>query len=97
VLPKELLDCHEMRRALNTVVSEKRSSMLGAGRRAGDALLEELAKSDRPLRLSDSFFADKPTVGGCVRGVLQLPPSVADAHGDRARLGTIPHTWAHVA
>jgi hypothetical protein len=85
-----------MRRALNTVVSAKRSSMLGAGRRAGDALLEELAKSDRPLRLSDSFFEDKPTVGGCVRGVLQLAPSVADAHGDRARLGTFPHTWAHV-
>ena len=86
-----------MRRALNTVVSEKRSSMLGAGRRAGDALLEELAKSERPLQLSDSLFENARTVGECVRRVLQRPPALADALGERARLGTVPHTWAHAA
>ena len=71
--------------------------MLGAGRRAGDALLEELAKSERPLQLSDSVFENARTVGECVRRVLQRPPALADALGERARLGTVPHTWAHAA
>ena len=91
-LPNELLACDEMRRALNSVVSEKRSSMIGAARRAGDALLEELAKSERPLQLSHSFFVNARTVGEGVDRVLRLPPTLADAHGDRATLGTVPFT-----
>ena len=94
-LPSELLGCDEMRRALNSVVSEKRSSMIGAGRRAGDALLEELAKSERPLQLRDTFFLGATTVGECVWRVLRRPPSLADAHGERAKLGTVPFTLAH--
>ena len=94
-LPIEVLDCDDMRRALNTVVSEKRSSMIGAGRRAGDALLEELVKSERPLQLRDPFFVGATTVGECVDRVLRLPPALADAHGDRAKFGTVPFTLAH--
>ena len=61
---------------------------MGRLRRAGDALLEELAKCQQPLQLRHEFFTDATTVGACVQRVLELPPAAVDGECPRSRYGT---------
>ena len=89
--------CREMQRALRHLISEKRSSRLGAYRRVGTALLKALSESDVPLQLPGSFFENDDTIGKCVRHVLALPPSNADGHGERSAHGTAARRMHHGA
>ena len=77
-----------MQAALQHLISEKRSSIMGRLRRAGDALLEELAKCQQPLQLRHEFSTDATTVGACVQRVLELPPAAVDGECPRSRYGT---------
>jgi hypothetical protein len=77
-----------MQAALQHLISEKRSSIMGRLRRAGDAFLQELANCQQPLQLRDEFFRDATTVGACVQRVLELPPSAYDGECDRSKYGT---------
>ena len=96
-LPNELVMCREMQRALRHLISEKRSSRLGAYRRVGTALLKALSESDEPLELPGVFFRDANTIGACVRRVLDLPPSNADADGERSAHGAAARRMHHGA
>jgi len=87
-LTKELVQCREMQAALKHLISEKRSSIMGRLRRAGDALLQELANCQQPLQLRHEFFTDATTVGACVQRVLELPPAAGDGECPRSRFGT---------